>query len=219
MFDFTEARTNMVDSQLRPNGITDARILNAMQNVLRESFVTEGSRDIAYMDGNVPLNGAATNRYLMEPMAFAKMAQLADIKASDKVLEIGSATGYGTTVLRQLSGQVVAVEQDQALLALAKLNLAGMVNLTLIENALAAGWAKAAPYDVILISGSVETVPEVLFSQLSEGGRLVAAVGNGPVTKCCLWTKTGSFLASRPAFDIAVAPLPGFGKLSAGFAF
>jgi protein-L-isoaspartate(D-aspartate) O-methyltransferase len=219
MFDFATARINMVDSQLRPNGITDARILDAMQRVNREDFVPESQRAIAYMDGDVPLNGAATPRYLIEPMAFAKMLQLAEIKKTYQVLEIGAATGYGAAVLCELAAHVVAVEQDVALAAMARKNLNDKVNVSLIENALAEGFAKAAPYDLILISGAVEIVPEALFSQLSDGGQLIAALGTSSMGKCCTWVKQGYSHTQRWAFDISVATLPSFGKPDAGFAF
>lgn len=219
MFDFVTARTNMVDSQLRPHGITDSRILQAMQDVNRESFVPEEQRSIAYMDGDVPLRGAATLRFLMEPMAFAKMLQLANVGAHDRVLEIGAATGYGAKVLSHLAGHVVAVECDATLVLAAQANLSGLGNVTVVEHALAEGYAKGGPYAVIIVSGAVEIVPETLFSQLSEGGRLVAGFTRGGVTTCSIWQKTGLNHTRRSAFEVSIAALPGFGRPSIGFAF
>jgi protein-L-isoaspartate(D-aspartate) O-methyltransferase len=179
MFDFTQARTNMVDSQLRPNGITDSRILDAMQAVRREDFVPQGSRDVAYMDGDVPLKGAATPRYLIEPMAFAKMLQLADVRESDRVLDVGCATGYGAAVLAQLAGHVVALESDVSLMAAARENLKGKVNVSLMENTLSDGAKSAGPFDLILIEGRVENMPEALFSQLTSKDELLLLMVRG----------------------------------------
>jgi protein-L-isoaspartate(D-aspartate) O-methyltransferase len=219
MFDFSLARTNMVDSQLRPNGITDSRILDAMQFVRREDFVVEGARDVAYMDGDVPLKGAATPRYMIEPMAFARMLQLADVRESDRVLDVGCATGYGAAVLSQLAGHVVALESDTNLMAAARENLNNIVNISLVENTLSDGAAKAGPFDLILVEGRIEHMPEALFSQLTSNGRIVAAYGTQDVSKCCIWSGAGVSRTLRFAFDISIATLPSFGKPKAGFAF
>jgi protein-L-isoaspartate(D-aspartate) O-methyltransferase len=219
MIDFAQARTNMVDSQLRPNGITDSRILQAMQDVSRENFVPEAQRTVAYMDEDVALSGAASPRYLIEPMAFAKMLQAAQIKPTDKVLEIGAATGYGAEILSKLAAQIVAVESDSKLLADARVNLADRVNVSLIEGNLAEGHAKSATYDVIVISGQVEMVAKALFSQLSEEGRLVACIGTAGTGSCQVWTRIGENYTQRSVFNLSVATLPGFGKISSGFAF
>lgn len=216
MFDFAQARTTMVDSQLRPNGIMDGRILQAFETIAREDFVPEAVRSIAYMDGDVALGGG---RYLVSPMAFAKMVNAAEIKSTDKVLEIGAATGFGAAVLCTLAAHVVAVEADAALMATAHENLTNKVNVSLSENNLAEGFAKGGLYDVILISGQVENVPEALFSQLSEGGRLVAAVGQGRVARCCVWTRSGINHTQRYVFDVSIATLLSFGKPAKGFAF
>jgi protein-L-isoaspartate(D-aspartate) O-methyltransferase len=219
MLDLTQARINMVDSQLRPNGITDSRILDAMQSVRREDFVPEGMRDIAYMDGDVPLKGAASPRFLIEPMAFARMLQLAEVRESDRVLDVGCATGYGAAVLSQLAGHVVALESDINLMAAARENLKGKVNISLMENTLSDGAKSAGPFDLVLIEGRIENVPEALFSQLTSNGRIVAAYGAQDVSRCCIWSAVGTSRTLRSAFDISIATLPSFGKPNAGFAF
>lgn len=219
MFDFAHARTNMVDSQVRPNGITDARIIDAMSVVKREDFVPEAQRSLAYMDGDVLLNGAASLRYLIEPMAFARMVQLAEVRESDRVLDVGCATGYGAMVLSKLAGHVVALESDANLLALARVNLGNTVNISLSEGTLAQGAALAGPFDVILIEGRIESLPEALFSQLTSTGRIIAASGEHDVSKCCIWTVAGAARTQRSAFDISIATLPSFEKPAVGFAF
>ncbi len=217
MFDFATARTNMVDCQIRPNGITDSRIIDAMMLVKREDYVPESQRSIAYMDGDIPLSG--TQRCLIEPMAFAKMVQLAELKKTDRIMEVGTATGYGAAILCQLVGNVVAVEENPQLAAVARTNLSNKVNILLTENALVEGYAKGAPYDLILISGAVEIVPEALFSQLSQGGRLIAALTSKGLSQCCLYVKQGDNYTQRFAFDISIATLPGFLKTPVQFAF
>lgn len=218
MFDFAQARTNMVDNQLRPNGITDPRILDAMQAVRREDFVPEAQRALAYMDGDVVLD-STSKRWLIEPMAFGRMVQQAQTRSGDRVLHIGAGTGYGTAVLAQLVGHVVAVESDAHLLNLARINLDGVVNVSLIAGDLAAGAASAGPFDVILIEGCVEQVPEALLLQLKNGGRLLAAIGNREMSKCCVWTADGKNYTQKFLFDISIATLLSFGKPKAGFAF
>ncbi len=219
MFDFAQARTNMVDSQVRPNGITDARIIDAMSVVKREEYVPEAQRSLAYMDGDVLLNGAASPRYLIEPMAFARMVQLADVRGSDRVLDVGCASGYGAMVLSKLAGHVVALESDANLIDIARANLANTINISLVEGSLALGAAKVGPFDVILIEGRIENVPEALFSQLTSTGRIIAAYGDRDVSKCCIWTVAGTARTQRSAFDISIATLPGFEKPAVGFAF
>ena len=219
MFDFVQARINMVDSQLRPNGITDFRILDAMQAVKREDFVPDAQRSVAYMDGDIPLGGATSPRWLIEPMAFGKMLQLAELRESESVLDIGTATGYGAAVLSYLAGHVVAVESDAHLMATARENLKHTVNVSLIEGSLLEGAPQAGPYDLILIEGRVENVPEALFSQLTSHGRIIAAYGSQDMAKCCIWSGAGAARTQRSAFDISIATLPGFKKPAVGFAF
>lgn len=219
MFDFATARTNMVDSQVRPNGITDSRIIDAMLAVKRENFVPEAQRSIAYMDADVPLKGAASPRYVIEPMAFAKMLQLAEVRPSDRVLDIGTATGYGAAVLSYLAGHVVALESDINLVAAARENLKDKANVSVMENTLAEGAAQAGPFDLILIEGRIENMPDALFSQLTSKGRIVAAYGAQDMAKCCIWMGAGPSRTQRSAFDISIAAVPGFGKPAIGFAF
>jgi protein-L-isoaspartate(D-aspartate) O-methyltransferase len=220
MLDFTQARRNMVDSQLRPNGITDARILDAMQSVMRENFVGQAEQSLAYMDGDVALKEATFGpRFLIEPMAFARMLQFAELDPSDRVLDIGAASGYGAAILSKLVSQVVAVEQDAGLAALARQKLAGLENVTINENALAQGSQHSGMFDLIIIEGRINEVPIELFSQVKDGGRVVAVIGARDNAQCCVYRISGRTHTMRAAFDISVAALPGFGKLKTTFAF
>ena len=219
MFDFAQARMNMVDSQIRPNAITDSRIIDAMTLVRREDFVPEAQRSLAYRDGDILLTETEGPRYLIGPMAFARMVQLAEVRESDRVLDVGCATGYGAAVLSNLAGHVVALESDATLVALARTNLQNTVNVSLSDGPLANGDATRGPYDVILIEGRVEAVPEALFSQLTSTGRIIAAYGNHDVSKCCIWSGAGASRTQRSAFDISIASLPSFKKPVVKFAF
>jgi protein-L-isoaspartate(D-aspartate) O-methyltransferase len=217
MTEFATARENMVESQVRPNGITDRRITLAMGRLAREEFVPETCRAVAYMDEDVPLGVAG--RSLVEPMAFARLVQLAEVKPEDKVLCVGAATGYGSAVLAELGGQVVALEQDEHLLDASRNNLKALANVKVVAGALAEGCAAEQPFDVILIEGRVAEVPEGLLKQLAPGGRLVAIVGETDMARAFVYASTPKGLAVRGAFDASVAALPGFEKKRPAFVF
>ncbi len=216
MTNFAAARHNMVESQVRPNGITDHRIIDAMAQVKREDFVPAERKTIAYLDEDVQLK---EGRFLIEPMAFARMIHLALIKPTDKVLVVGAGTGYGARVIAMLAKSVVALESDPDLLALARGFLAGAGNVEVVEGSLAAGHAAGAPYDVIIVEGRIAAVPESLFAQLANEGRIVAAVGNTDVSKMQIATLADGHRSSRSAFDVSIAPLPGFVVEKAAFVF
>lgn len=216
MTNFTAARHNMVESQVRPNGITDHRIIDAMAQVKREDFVPAERKAIAYLDDDVQLK---EGRFLIEPMAFARMIHLALIKPTDRVLVVGAGTGYGAKVIAMLAKSVVALESDPDLVALARGFLAGATNVEVVEGSLAAGHGTGAPYDVIIVEGRIAAVPESLFAQLANEGRIVAAVGNTDVSKMQIATLADGHRSSRFAFDVSVAPLPGFVVEKAAFVF
>jgi protein-L-isoaspartate(D-aspartate) O-methyltransferase len=222
MTDYTAARLNMVESQVRPNGITDRRIIAAVEQVPRELFVPESRRAVAYMDEDVPLepaDKASGPRALIEVMAFARMLQHALIKPSDKLLLVGAGTGYGAAVAALLAQRVVALECDAGLAAAARRNLAGAANVSLVEGPLAAGVAAEQPFDVILAEGRVEEVPEAWLNQLADAGRLVAFVGETEMSQACVYTRSGSSVAVRQVFDASVAALPGLRKKKPAFVF
>lgn len=222
MTDFAAARLNMIESQVRPNGITDHRIIAAMAGLAREDFVPASRRAVAYMDGDVALGetGQGRNgRYLIEAMAFARLVHLAAIRPSDRILHVGAATGYGSAVLAQIGVSVTALECDADLAGRARTNLAGAAGVSVVEGALAEGWTQGAPYDVIVVEGRIPEVPASLLGQLADGGRLVAVVGEGEVAKAQLVTVSGASAAMRNAFDASVAALPGFTRKKPAFVF
>lgn len=220
MIDFAEMRRAMVDAQVRANDVTDLRIVSAMMDMPRERFVPAGLRNFAYIDDDLLVKEEGGGRYLMEPMVLAKLLQAADIGPDALVLDVGGATGYSTAVLARLAGQVVALEQDAELAGqgAALLVELGLLNAAYVQGPMTAGWPGEAPYDVILLNGSVDAVPPALLAQLKPEGRLVAVLGRGRAGRATVFTNTRGGIGSRIAFDAAVPTLPGFGAVP-GFVF
>ena len=207
--DFSTLRTKMVDGQLRTTDVTSLPILDAMLAIPREDFVPAGRRSLAYIDEDIEI---APGRYLMEASPFARLLQLAQIGSGDFVLDVGAGTGYSAAVLSRLAGAVVALESDPALAQQAQTRLAALRcdTVAVVEGALQEGYASEAPYDVIVLSGAVDEVPEALLAQLKDGGRLAAVVGTGGTGVARLYTRHGGAVSSRRGFNAAVKPLPGF---------
>ncbi|WP_145136075.1 protein-L-isoaspartate O-methyltransferase [Roseomonas gilardii] len=216
--DYVEARRYMVDGQVRPNKVTDTRLLDAMLTLPRERFVPQGMADRAMVDGDVPLG---EGRFLMQPMALARLVQLMNPRAGERVLVAAAGTGYGAAVLAEMGAEVVALESDGRLVAIARRALGELtgLRLRLEQGDLAAGWTEAAPYDAILIEGAVTQVPEAISSQLAEGGRLVTVLRpEGQTGRAVLGRRTGGAFSAVPAFDCQTERLPGF-SAPAGFVF
>ncbi|MFC7332011.1 protein-L-isoaspartate O-methyltransferase family protein [Rhodocista pekingensis] len=216
--DYSDARVNMVEGQIRPNKVTDLRLVDAFLDVPRELFVPRTLRGIAYVDEDVPLGDG---RYLMEPMVLGRLLQAAGIGTQDVVLDVGCGTGYSAAVIGRLAATVVAVESDATLAATAgrALREAGADNVLLMQGPLEQGWPAQQPYDVILIDGAVAEVPEALLDQLAEGGRLVTVVAASErLGLARIYQKVAGIVSSRPLFDATVHPLPGF-QAKPGFQF
>lgn len=195
----------------------DEGIVEALGNVPREQFVPEHLRGSAYIDEDLPVG---KGRYLLAPLVLAKMLALAEIRKTDKVLDVGCATGYSTAVLGQLAEKVVAVEEQMELAEKARqlLTRLHIPNAEVITGPLAPGYPGSGPYDVIFINGAIQALPDALVVQLTEGGRLVAvesislhpgkvACGAGRVILC---RKTGGQLFRKAVFDASVPLLHGF---------
>jgi len=211
MIDMAAQRRNMVASQVRANDVTDPRIQAAMGEISREDFVPSAARSIAYASESIPLG---RGRALMEPRSFAKLAHAAQIRSADLVLVIGAGMGYGAAILARLAETVVALEEDEALAREANRLLvsAGADNAALVQGPLVKGCPDQGPFDVIFIEGAVEIVPEALFGQLKERGRLAAFVIERGVGKARIYTKTGNVVSSRTVFDGMAPLLPGFSR-------
>jgi protein-L-isoaspartate(D-aspartate) O-methyltransferase len=218
MVDYTIARRNMVESQIRPNKVTDPLLLAALLELPREQFLPKARRGVAYVDEDIEVG---EGRYLMEPMVLARLLLAAEVKPTDIVLDIGCATGYSTAVLARLANTVVAVESSRKLAAeaTAVLSQLGIDNAAVIEGPLDKGYAKQGPYDVILFSGAIAQVPDAILDQLADGGRLVAVIDDGSrVRKGTIMTRLGGVISGRAVFDAATPLLPGFDR-KPGFVF
>lgn len=213
--DFSAQRAKMIEGQLRTTDVTNVALLDAMRDIPREEFVPGRLKSLAYSDEDLEVAAAGDGqeaRYLMEPSPFGKMVQLAEISASDFVLDVGCATGYSSAVFSLLASSVVALECHPALAeaASAKLSDLGYDNVAVVEGPLPDGYAAEAPYDLIFIGGAVEFVPDTLLLQLKDGGRLVTIRGLGNAGFAELYVKDDGIVSSRRAFNASVKALPGF---------
>jgi len=220
MLDFATARRMMVDGQVRPNDVTDPRIISAFLSVPRERFVPPGREGIAYLDLDVPVTTGAPQRCLLKPMVLAKFLQIAEVGPADRVLDVGVATGYSSAVLSHAAASVVGLELDPALArrAAETVREVASASVEIVQGPLEAGWAARAPYDAIVVNGAIEELPQALCDQLRDGGRLICVLGAGPASKAMLYRKDGLEMSGRPVFDAAAASLPGFAKVPS-FAF
>ncbi|MEA3066291.1 MAG: protein-L-isoaspartate(D-aspartate) O-methyltransferase [Sphingomonadales bacterium] len=205
---FDHMRAAMIASQLRTTGTNDPRVLAAMGEVPRERFVPAERISLAYADALVPLK---PGRDINSPMALGRLLTEAAPGPGERVLAVGVATGYAAAVLARLAGSCVALEEDAGLAAAARLNLAGY-DVRLVEGPLREGCADLAPFDLILIDGAVESVPEALVAQLAEGGRLAAGLLENGVTRLAIGRRAGDGFAMAAFADAAAAILPGFAE-------
>lgn len=200
------ARQAMVASQLRTSEVNDPRVVAAMAAVPREEFVGAANAAAAYRDRPLPLGGG---RYQNAPLATGRLLTQAAIAPTDNVLLIGAACGYTAAVAARLAGRVVAVEGSAELAAMARSALAGVANVELVEGALVDGAADAGPFDVMIVDGAVEHLPDALVAQVRTGGRVVAGVIDNGVVRLASGVKSGGF-ALVPFADIDSVILPGF---------
>jgi protein-L-isoaspartate(D-aspartate) O-methyltransferase len=205
---FEPMRRAMVASQLRTTGVNDPRVIAAMGEVARERFVPAARAALAYADATVPL---ADGRALNPPMTLGRLLTEAELQGHERALVIGAGTGYAAAVLARLVASVIALEEDAALLAVARETLAG-TKVSLVEGPLAEGWAAGAPYDFILIDGAVDTVPPAVVEQAAEEGRIGLALLDRGVTRLAMGRVAGGAFGLSTFADAAVAILPGFEK-------
>ena len=210
MTDYTAARLNMVENQVRTNRVTDERLIEAMETIPRELFVPAELRSVAYVDEDIRV---ARDRYLLEPMVLARLLQAADVQPTDIALDIGPATGYSTAILALLCETVVGIEARDTLVEQASETLTELSidNAVVIEGDLTAGNPEQGPYNVILFNGAVADIPDGITDQLAEGGRLVAVKRSGAgLGQATVVTRFGDICSPRVVFDAATPFLPGF---------
>jgi protein-L-isoaspartate(D-aspartate) O-methyltransferase len=209
---FSTARLKMVDGQVRTSDVTDSRIIDAMMALPREAFVPEDKRALAYLDLDLDVSaGGSAKRYLIKPVVTAKLLQAAEIRDTDNVLVVGCATGYAAAVTAKLAGRVSATETDPALAAKARDVLAqlGLGNVTVRAADAADGDPANAPFDVIVLNGATEIVPERLYGELREGGRLVGVFAMSQPPRATIVTRSHGDFGNRALFDTTVPVLPG----------
>lgn len=218
MVDFTQARKNMVDCQLRTNKIVDDTLIHAFLSIPRELFVEPNYQAVAYTDVDVSVGNG---RKLLAPMVVAQLIQSLQAKPHEVALDVGCATGYSSAILAKLVGTVVALESDKALAGKANSNFTNLAvdNAVVVEASLNEGYATQGPYDIICVEGAVSEIPTRLTDQMADGGRLCAILDSGPGTgQAVLVVKKGDIVSKRVLFDTTVSALPGF-EVEKGFVF
>jgi protein-L-isoaspartate(D-aspartate) O-methyltransferase len=205
---FADPRNRMVDSQIRPNNVTDPRILAAMRTIPRERFLPAALAPLAYADQDVKLGNG---RVLMAPMLTARLIQLIAPAVGERALVVAAGVGYGAAVLAACGTRVTALEEDEALLAVARTTLATIApGVTSVRGPLAAGWPAEVPYDIVFIEGAVAVPPPAIVAQLrQEAGRLVTVIrGAAGPGQGVLGEATQAGLQMRAEFDCATPPIP-----------
>jgi protein-L-isoaspartate(D-aspartate) O-methyltransferase len=188
--DMEQARFNMIEQQIRPAEVLDPRVLEVIAQVRREDFVPEAYRELAFSDTNIPLGNGEV---MMKPIMEARLLQALDVQPTDKILEIGTGSGYFTALLARLGKRVHSVEIDPTLMAQAEAKLAAhnIGNVSLTQGDAARDWNQDAPFDVIAITGSLPLLPETFQQLLTIGGRMAVIVGQAPVMEAKLITRVG----------------------------
>jgi len=202
-------RHAMVASQLRTNAVNDVRVVEAMARLRREDFLPAEHYGIAYRDTLLPLGGG---RRQNSPLATGRLITEAQVRGGESVLLVGAAGGYTAAILAELAGSVVALEEDAALVALARTALSGVDKVSVVQGPLAAGWSAGAPYDVLVIDGAVEQVPDALVAQVKPGGRVVAGMLDQGITRLASGRRTEGGFGLMAFLDLECAILPGFGR-------
>jgi protein-L-isoaspartate(D-aspartate) O-methyltransferase len=221
MSGFSTARQKMVDGQVRPSDVTDIRIIDAMLTLPREMFVPPSQRLMAYLDLDLDVSqGGRVKRFLIKPAVTARMVQAAEIKESDEILVVGCATGYLAALVAKLAQRVTATEPDPSLVAEARIACAelGLEKVTVKAAEAIEGDSANAPFDVIILNGATEIVPESLYRQLKEGGRLVGAFATTKPQRVTMVTHSHDDFGYRTLFDAAIPVLPGLER-SPAFVF
>lgn len=204
-----QARYNMIEQQVRTWEVLDQRVLDVMSAVPREQFVPEQYRPLAFADTQIPLG---EGRVMMEPKLEGRVLQALGLQPTDRVLEVGTGSGYLTACLAKLVAHVVTVERSEALskAAQARLEALGIGNVSFCIGQCGQGWELDPPYDAIALTGACPRVPEVYKQQLKHGGRMFVVVGQGPIMEALLITRLGDQeWSSESLFDTKLPLLEG----------
>jgi len=207
---FEVMRHAMVASQLRTNAVNDSRVVEAMARTPREAYLPADQRGLAYRDTLLPLAGGRRHN---SPLATGRLLTEAQVRSSDRVLLVGAAGGYAAALLAQLAGSVVALESEDSLVALARDALAGESKVELVQGPLHAGWPDGAPFDLIIVDGAAEQLPDALIAQVKPGGRVLTGVIDRGVTRLAAGRRTEGGFGLIDFQDIECAELPGFRRL------
>ena len=200
--DFAAAREAMVENQLRPQGVTDPAVLEAMRRLPREDFLPSHTRPLAYVDRAVAIG---EGRFLAAPAVLGQLLTQMRPEIGQRALVVGAGTGYSAAILAAMGLQVVALECDPELATAARER-----GIIIVEGPLTKGWADAAPYDQILIDGAVDNIPDAIVAQLADGGRLGAAIADRGITRLAVGRKAGESFGTLSLGDAGVPALPGF---------
>lgn len=212
--DMEAARINMIESQLRPNRVTDTALLTAILATPREKFVPRKYRSMAYADAEIPMSEQKDGRFLTSPMPQARLIQALGISKDDTVLVVGAGTGYACAVIGQLASVVFGLEADPELAeqATSTLNAIDASNVVIVEGGHEEGLPNEAPFDAVLIDGSIETEPGSLLAQLKESGRLTTALGTMPVTRGVIFEVASGSAVKDFIFEASVPSINAFAK-------
>ncbi len=207
MMDLEQARSNMIEQQIRTWDVLDQRILETLARVKREDFVPANFRELAFADMNIPLGDGEV---MMQPKVEARLVQALDPRPGERVLEVGTGSGHLTALLASLAGEVYSVEINPAFAESArhKLTAGGWSNVTIEVGDASRGWPQHEPYDAIVLTGSVAEIDDAFRRSLAPGGRLAAIVGTPPVMEAVLVRRLrGGGWDTRSLFDTSLAPL------------
>jgi protein-L-isoaspartate(D-aspartate) O-methyltransferase len=199
---FVAARQAMVDSQLRPEGVNDPAVIAAMSAVPRENFVPDEQKPLAYVDRAIPLG---EGRALAAPAVLGRLLNALAALPGERALVVGASTGYSAAVLAKMGLKVTAIDSSASLAEAAPKN-----KVDVVEGPLAEGSKKGAPFDLILIDGAVEYIPDALVDQLEEGGRIGGAIVEQGVTRLFIGRRVGGGFGFQPIADASTPVLPGF---------
>lgn len=204
--DFEQARYNMVEQQIRPWDVPDSRILDIIKSTPREAFVPHHYEQLAFSDTNIPIGH---DQVMLTPREEARFLQILNIQPNDKVLEVGTGSGYFTALLAKLANHVysIDIQKDFTEQAGSKLTELGIKNVTLQTGNAVSGWNDNLPFNVIVITGGLYKLPKAFLQSLDDNGKLLAIIGDEPAQTAVLFTKNGNSVNETPLFEMSVPRL------------